>query len=203
MRKRSVKDTLIVKYSELAGVPEDITPSRAEQLQVQIEAIVGTIQAERILSQEAAKTATENADTASASAEAAKASEESAKQSEEIARKCSANMEAMTRTSESWAVGGTGTRRGEDTDNSKYYANVAAAEANRATLPPVQGVYNIVLLDTVTGDKYTLIMEEGELKLLGVAASLDAATMSLIDVVTGIGYEMSVEDGTLTFKEVS
>ena len=32
--------------------------------------------------------------------------------------------------SESWAVGGTGTRQGEDTDNSKYYSEQASASAS-------------------------------------------------------------------------
>lgn len=34
--------------------------------------------------------------------------------------------------SKSWAVGGTGTRKGENTDNSKYYSEQSKAEANRA-----------------------------------------------------------------------
>ena len=38
----------------------------------------------------------------------------------------------MARMSESWAVGGTGTRLGEDTDNSKYYSEQAKKEADRA-----------------------------------------------------------------------
>jgi hypothetical protein len=32
--------------------------------------------------------------------------------------------------SESWAVGGTGTRSGENTDNAKYYAQQAEASLN-------------------------------------------------------------------------
>ncbi|WP_317380455.1 hypothetical protein [uncultured Intestinimonas sp.] len=38
----------------------------------------------------------------------------------------------------SWAVGGTGSREGEDTDNAKYYAGTAAAEAEKAAESAVQ-----------------------------------------------------------------
>lgn len=40
--------------------------------------------------------------------------------------------EDMARLSESWAVGGTGTRAGEDTDNSKYYSERSRASSEEA-----------------------------------------------------------------------
>lgn len=39
---------------------------------------------------------------------------------------------ASAKSSESWAIGGTGTRTGEDTNNSKYYSQQALASADRA-----------------------------------------------------------------------
>ena len=39
-------------------------------------------------------------------------------------------VEANTTLSESWAIGGTGTRDGEDTNNSKYYSELAAQAAD-------------------------------------------------------------------------
>lgn len=83
-----------------------------------------------------AETAANNADisekSASASAlsaansqsESAK-SEEQAKSSEEQAKTYAENAEKSNKSSESWAVGGTGTRSGEDTNNSKYWAEQA------------------------------------------------------------------------------
>ena len=62
---------------------------------------------------------------ADASAKAAKASEIAAKASETAAGKSAANAANSATLSESWAVGGTGTRPGEDTNNSKYYAGQA------------------------------------------------------------------------------
>ena len=45
-----------------------------------------------------------------------------------------ANVDNFAKAAKSWAVGGTGTRSGEDTDNSKYYANEAhSSEMNAAT----------------------------------------------------------------------
>ena len=41
--------------------------------------------------------------------------------------------------SESWAVGGTGTRQGEDENNARYWAGRTQAEAERASVPPVEG----------------------------------------------------------------
>lgn len=67
------------------------------------------------------------------SEESAKRSEDNAKQSEENAAESEKNASGKAdeaadsaMLSESWAVGGTGTREGEDTDNSKYYAGQSA-----------------------------------------------------------------------------
>lgn len=104
--------------------------------------------------------------------------------------------------SESWAVGGTGTRDGEDTDNAEFWANKAQAEADRATIPPVAGVYNVILSDRVTGSRYALIVEGGRLELLGVADTLDATDFTLIDPATGTGWILAVDNGKLLIEEV-
>lgn len=104
---------------------------------------------------------------------------------------------------ESWAQGGTGTRQGEDTDNAEYWANQAQGYAHDATVPAVEGVYNVILTDTVTADRYALIVENGTLKLLGVSNTLDATDMTLVDSSTGTAYSLIVEDGTLKLEEVA
>jgi len=81
-------------------------------------------------------------------------------------------------------------------------ANRAQAEANRATIPAVSGVYNVILTDSVTGGRYALIVENGRLSLLGVSDTLDATNMNLIDSATGTAYELTVESGRLNLKEV-
>lgn len=123
------------------------------------------------------------------SAQAAASSEESAADSATLA--------------ESWAQGGTGTRQGEDTDNAEYWANQAQGYAQQATAEPVAGVYNVILTDTVTQDRYALIIESGTLKLLGVSETLEATDLTLVDSSTGTAYSLIVEDGTLKLEEVA
>ena len=78
--------------------------------------------------------------------------------------------------SESWAVGGTGTRDGEDGDNSKYYCKQSQAEADRAKIeadkaaafseivPPVfrieQETMELIQETAATGIKFSLTEEK-------------------------------------------
>ena len=104
--------------------------------------------------------------------------------------------------SESWAVGGTGTRTGEDTNNSEYWAAVAMEQADRASVPPVEGVYNVVVTDRITGDKYAVVAVNGRLTLLACSADTDTANLQLVDVDTGITYSLIAESGRLVLEEV-
>lgn len=103
--------------------------------------------------------------------------------------------------SRSWAVGRTGVRPGEDTDNAQHYAAMARAEAERAAVPAVTGVYNIILQDRVTGRRYALIVRDERLALLEVGAALDALEMALVDTGNGKAYALTVIDGHLTLEE--
>jgi hypothetical protein len=59
-------------------------------------------------------------------------SEANAKTSETNAKTSETNASASASKSQSYAVGGTGTRTGEDSDNAKYYAEQASASASSA-----------------------------------------------------------------------
>ena len=50
----------------------------------------------------------------------------------QLADQHASQAEAWSAISKSWAIGGTGTREGEDTDNSKYYSEQSKSEADRA-----------------------------------------------------------------------
>lgn len=76
--------------------------------------------AEALISQDAAKASEDNA---KASETAAKESETNADASATIASNKADEASDSADLSKSYAVGGTGTRDGEDTDNSKYYCN--------------------------------------------------------------------------------
>ena len=126
-----------------------------------------------------------------------------AEQSAQEAEASEGNASDSATLAESWAQGGTGTRQGEDTDNAEYWANQAQGYAQEATVPAVEGVYNIILTDTVTSDRYALIVENGTLKLLGVSNTLNATELNLVDSSTGTAYSLIVESGTLKLEEVA
>lgn len=76
---------------------------------------------------DAADTATGAASSASQSAAAASGSASQASAAAAAAAQSAASVDGINKTAQSWAVGGTGTRPGEDTDNAKYWAERAQA----------------------------------------------------------------------------
>ena len=88
-----------------------------------------------------ADNASTSAGTASTAANTATAQAAIATNQANLAAGYAANVDNFAKTAKSWAVGGTGTRSGEDTDNSKYYSqqahdseiNAAASESNAST----------------------------------------------------------------------
>lgn len=81
---------------------------------------------------ESAESAAQSATSAAESAQSAEQSMEAAQTAKSAAEEAAASVTQYSKTSESWAVGGTGTRTGEDTDNSKYYAEQAGAASRTA-----------------------------------------------------------------------
>lgn len=77
--------------------------------------------------QSAASTATNAASSASQSATSASGSASQAQASAAAAAQSAASVDGINKTAQSWAVGGTGTREGEDTNNAKYWAQQAEA----------------------------------------------------------------------------
>lgn len=89
------------------------------------------------------------------SASAAKTSETNAKASETNALRAEKNLldaEPYAIESHSWAVGGTGSRDGEDTNNSKYWAMVAIASQTGVTSLNEHGGDITLSLDSSSGD---------------------------------------------------
>lgn len=72
-----------------------------------------------------AQTAQGAASTASSAAAAASGSASQASAAAASAAQSAASVDGINKTAQSWAVGGTGTRPGEDTDNAKYWAQQA------------------------------------------------------------------------------
>ncbi len=101
--------------AQTAKTAAETAQSKAETAQSAAETAQGKAEA----AQSAAQSAKSAAQTANTNAQAAKTAAESAKDSAEDA----------STLSESWAIGGTGTRTGEDTNNAKYWAQAARGAA--------------------------------------------------------------------------
>ena len=167
-RQRSIAGELEVRYAPASGgvASADPTPSQTEQLQGQIEGMLGAFVSCRdetklsaqnakqsevqagLSAQAAADSANEVAQNTSKSAIAAEAAATAAFEAQVQASKAEESAtEAYTaadnaiktagnsaKLAESWAVGGTGTRTGENSDNSKYYAERAAQDKTAAEI---------------------------------------------------------------------
>ena len=81
-------------------------------------------------------------------------------------------------------------------------ASRAQAEAERVSVPAASGVYNVILTDRITNERYALLVENGALVILGVANDLEATDMKFIDNATGTAYAVAVESGRLILVEV-
>mgnify|MGYP000038324256 FL=1 len=77
----------------------------------------------------AGSAATDAASTASTAAKEASGSASQAQESAAAAAESAASVDDINKTAQSWAVGGTGTREGEDTNNAKYWAEQAQQAA--------------------------------------------------------------------------
>lgn len=108
-----------------AGNSQPITPSELDQILQQLDGLEDTLEEDR----QAAESAAEQA---AASAQEAAEGAEQAGNSAQAAGENAGAAERWSRTAESWAVGGTGTRTGEDTDNAKYYARLTRDDAQQA-----------------------------------------------------------------------
>jgi hypothetical protein len=103
--------------------------SAAETAQLASESARNTAVSAKIAAESARDTAVAAKDTAVAAQTAAQASAASAGNSASAAAASEGSAETSAAASESWAVGGTGTRTGEDTNNAKYWSDQAALAA--------------------------------------------------------------------------
>lgn len=224
----SVRDVLQVMENDSTYSPAEPTPSEAQQILAAIaknEAAVGAYAKEAKSwavggtgsregedtdnamyyaqqAEDSRNAASESAESATTSAGSASNSAAAAAGSAAAAAGSASDAAGSAVLSRSWAVGGTGSRPGEDTDNARYWAAKAQAEADRATVPAAEGAYNVILVDRATGAPYALMVEDGVLKLLGMKeGSYDPTEVMLVDGVTGIPYTLTVESGTLKMEE--
>ena len=171
----SVSDNLFVEQSDSYYKPAEPTPSEMQQI---LEAMAKNEEIVMASAKEAkswavggtgtregedtdnanyyAESAGEDAQSASDSAASALESAETATQKANDASSSASIAEIAALGAKSWAVGGTGTRAGEDRDNAKYYAQLASAVAAGGVISfnargghvvPQAGDYNNDMID--------------------------------------------------------
>ena len=110
-----------------AGNAGTITPSEKDQLQAEIDGLETLFTTAKAAAEAAAANAKASETNAKASETAASGSASQASAAAAAAAQSAASVDGINKTAQSWAVGGTGTRPGEDTDNAKYWATKAQA----------------------------------------------------------------------------
>ena len=116
--------------AEVAQGKAETAQSKAETAQSKAEAAQGKAESAQSAAESAAASASGSASAAASSASAAALSEDASAEYEAGAKTAAASAAANGKLSESWAVGGTGTRTGEDTNNAKYWAMAAQGAAS-------------------------------------------------------------------------
>ena len=124
-----------------AGNAGTITPSEKDQLQAEIDGLETLFTTAKAAAEAAAANAKASETNAKASETAASGSASQASAAAAAAAQSAASVDGINKTAQSWAVGGTGTRPGEDTDNAKYWAEKAqtAVGGDFATKAEAQG----------------------------------------------------------------
>lgn len=115
--------------AEAAQAKAETAQSKAEAAQSKAETAQGKAESAQSAAESAASSAAGSAASAATSAASAALSEDAAAEYEAGAKTAAASAAANGKLSESWAVGGTGAREGEDTNNAKYWAAAAQSAA--------------------------------------------------------------------------
>lgn len=179
-------DVLQSRRYEQTSDPKPVTPTQAEQLQAEIDAIKGDV----VEAAESAAAASKSEANAKASESAAKSSEIEAKKSQQAAADSAAGALASRNAA------------ADSAQAASKEADRAQAEAERATVPTAEGVYNLILEDRATGEKYAIIVENALLSLLSIQTEVDPRDINVVDQTTGKVYRLRVESGAMYYEEV-
>ena len=156
------------------------------------------------VAEDSAAVSTGNESTAVAAAQSAQSDAQGAKEAEQSAESAAERAESAKNSAAGSATAAktSETNAAQSAEAAEDAANRAQAEAERVSVPAAAGVYNVILTDRVTAEKYALIVEDGRLVLLGVSEELNSVDVNLIDNATGTAYTVAVEDGRLILEEV-
>lgn len=115
--------------AEAAQAKAETAQGKAETAQSKAETAQGKAESAQSAAESAASSAAGSAASAATSASSAALSEDAAAEYEAGAKTAAASAAANGKLSESWAVGGTGVREGENANNAKYWAMAAQGAA--------------------------------------------------------------------------
>ncbi len=148
-----------------------------------------------------AQTAQGAASTASSAAAAASGSASQASAAAASAAQSAASVDGINKTAQSWAVGGTGTRPGEDTDNAKYWAQQAqkVVGGDFATKVEAQGYVTehnqsidahpnlrAAVAGSVRYDEAQSLTDEQKAQARANIGAVDSASLNRIGAVIGL-----------------
>lgn len=159
---------------------------------------------------QSANTATQKASDAAGSANTASAKAEQATEGARIATEKASeaansveNVRNMSDVSQSYAVGGTGTREGEDTDNSKYYNQQASDNADRAE-SAAERASAVADVGIATTEKAGLVRPDGETIRVDPDGTIhaDRGTTSYTDLENKPKINDVVLEGEKTLEEL-
>lgn len=159
---------------------------------------------------QSANTATQKASDAAGSANTASAKAEQATEGARIstekaseAANSAENVRNMSDVSQSYAVGGTGTREGEDTDNSKYYNQQASDNADRAE-EAAERASAVADVGVATTEKAGLVKPDGETIRVDPDGTIhaDRGTTSYADLENKPKINDVVLEGEKTLEEL-
>lgn len=140
-------------------------------------------------------------DAAEKSAEEAEKATEEVKELAETIKEQYEDAENYATLAESWAVGGTGTRTGEDSDNAKYYAESAA----RSMLPGTDVSFEINseghLILTKTNSEGTTTADLGKVTGDGGSGSADYVFDTIAGMEAAIAAGKVDDGGTMYVRE--
>lgn len=137
---------------------------------------------------DAAGTAIGAASSASQSAAAAASSASQASAAAAAAAQSASSVDGINKTAQSWAVGGTNTRPGEDTDNAKYWAEQAQAAVGKVPTSQLPEISSVKTYTATIGTTWAEDSNTG-VKTQSVAiAGVTAQNTALVDhAYTGAG----------------
>ena len=180
------------------------TPSELEQMQAQVDALLGDITEQATIAEEARDGAVVAQGLTESARDIAVSNADKTQQNVTSTSKdaLQAKEQADRAEREAIAANGSAIVSGAGAIESEHWAGVAQAQAESVNTPSAVGVFNVILTDRATGERYAMMVLDGVLTLLGVSDSLDSVEVNLYDVNTGTGYGIIVEDGILKLEEV-